>query len=185
LSVPSIFQATQGQFNTGIRLLWSNSADASYYDLYRSTSPDFSSATLRAHIRIRNFNDRQTLTGINYYYWIYARAVGRTSPQDGPIIGIRGLAPRFVVEPKKDNIGVLGSNLTITAVANGYPAVSYQWYKGPVLITDTGNISGSQTNTLSFTPLKIKDSGDVYYLRIKNTTGAVNSIRVRVEVQQP
>jgi hypothetical protein len=181
LSVPAAFTATDGEYNTGIRVSWDGVTDATYYLLYRGTTTDFSQAKLRALVRFIRFNDRQTITGENYYYWIVARNADSTSNLIGPILGIRGYAPRFTMEPV-NLLADAGTNQTITAVAVGYPAVTYQWYKAKVELTDGAEISGTQTNTLSFTPLRTTDADDRYFLRIKNTTGATNSRFVRVQV---
>jgi hypothetical protein len=137
-------------------------------------------------------NDRQTITGFTYYYWVTAYAPGRYSDPAGPVTGVRGLAPHFVTQPP-NVLANLGSNVTITCTARAVPAVTYQWYKGGTLLADANNISsnittngdGSQTISLNFNPLKVKDAADRYFVRIKNTTAAINSRFVKVEVIRP
>src|ERR1700722_10622770 len=63
LGKPKDFKASEN-YNTGIRVSWDASQDASYYDLYRGTVNDLTRATLRAHTRIVRFNDRETTTGV-------------------------------------------------------------------------------------------------------------------------
>ena len=183
LGKPTNFKASTS-YNTGVRISWNASQDASYYDLYRGTVTDFTQATLRAHIRIVRFNDRQTTTGVKYYYWVIARAVDRTSNVAGPVTGIRCLAARFLKEPP-NLLANANSVQSITCTIEGVPAVSCQWYKGGTMLKDGGNLSGTKTTTLTFSPLKVTDAGDRYFICIKNSGGVVNSRFVRVEVIRP
>lgn len=184
LSPPANFKASDN-YNTGIRVSWDSSLDASYYDLYRSTVNNLSLATLRAHdIRIVRYNDRQTTTGITYYYWVYARAIGLTSDPAGPATGIRTLAARFLKQPS-NLLADAGTVQTITCTTEGIPAVTYQWYEGATMLKNKGNISGVTTSTLTFNPLEVKDQDDRYFVRIKNADGVSNSRFVNVEVIRP
>ncbi|MGA2053434.1 MAG: hypothetical protein ABSH19_08995 [Opitutales bacterium] len=185
LNPPSNFSATDGQYNTGIRISWDAPPEASYYDLYRGPTTDFSQAKIRAHVRIVRFNDRETTPGVSYYYWIAARAINRTSDIIGPVQGIRGFAPRFQTEPPRLLVANVGSTLSIPVKAEGIPAISFQWYVGKTMLTDGSGISGSQTDTLTLSPLTIADQNDRYFVRIKNATGALNSRFVSVEVIRP
>ena len=183
LGKPKAFKASEN-YNTGVRVSWDASQDASYYDLYRGTVNDLTQATLRAHTRIVRFNDRETTTGVIYYYWVYARAVDRTSNVAGPAIGIRCLAARFLTQPPNllANVNTVQS---ITCTTEGIPAVTYQWYEGSTMLKNKGNISGVTTSTLTFNPLLTTNAGDRYFVRIKNTDGVSNSRFVRVEVIRP
>ena len=183
LNTPGNFKASDN-YNTGIRVSWNASPDASYYDLYRGTVNNLAQATLRAHTRIVRFNDRETTTGILYYYWVYARAVDRTSNVAGPATGIRPLAARFLTQPA-DLLANVNTVQSITCTTEGIPAVTYQWYEGGTMLRNKGNISGVRTATLTFSPLEIRDAGDRYFVRIKNSDGVSNSRFVRVEVIRP
>jgi len=183
LGKPKAFKASDN-YNTGIRVSWDASQDASYYDLYRGTVNNLTQATLRAHTRIVRFNDRETTTGVTYYYWVYARAVDRTSNVAGPATGIRTLAARFLKQPPNllANVNTVQS---ITCTTEGIPAVTYQWYEGATMLKNKGNISGVTTSTLTFTPLLTTNAGDRYFVRIKNADGVSNSRFVRIEVIRP
>jgi hypothetical protein len=183
LNTPSNFKASDN-YNTGVRVSWDASPDASYYDLYRGTVKNLAQASLRAHTRIVRFNDRETTTGVIYYYWVYARAVDRTSNVAGPAAGIRCLAARFLTQPA-DILANVNTVQSITCTTEGIPAVTYQWYEGATMLKNKGNISGVTTSTLTFNPLAIRDAGDRYFVRIKNSDGVSNSRFVRVEVIRP
>jgi hypothetical protein len=184
LSPPTNFKASDN-YNTGIRVSWDSSLDASYYDLYRGTVNNLAQATLRAHVRIVRFNDRETTTGVTYYYWVYARAVGLTSNPAGPATGIRTLAARFLKQPPGNLLADAGTVQTITCTTEGIPTVTYQWYEGATMLKNQGNISGVTTSTLTFNPLEVRDQGSRYFVRIKNADGVSNSRFVNVEVIRP
>jgi len=185
LEVPPHFSVTDGQYNTGVRMYWFHSPKASYYLINRGYSTDFSQSSFRAMVRITWFNDKQTITGIHYYYWIQARALGSTSDWEGPVLGERGIAPYFTQQPP-NLLANVGTTQSISATAFGDPAISYQWYDGGYKpLQDNAHYSGTRTNTLTFTSIRTTDAGVRYFLRVKNTTGATNSRFVVVKVVQP
>jgi hypothetical protein len=179
LSPPKHFDATDG-FNTGIRLSWNPSPNATYYDIYRGTSRLFSKATLRAVSKIKRFNDRQTNSGVYYYYWIAARAPNRTSDIVGPIRGLRGETARFLMQPK-DVLAHEGTPVDITAKVAGFPTPKCEWFKGSRPLGKSNHLSGTHLPTLHFNKLLPSDAG-FYYLHIYNIAGGVKSRPVKVEV---
>lgn len=85
-----------------------------------------------------------------------------------------GLAPFFTVVPTNSVNIASGSNLVVTAMAEGTLPVSYQWY-------DTNNtaIQGQTNATLTLNNVA---AGDTYYLQVTNIYGATNSPLVTVGV---
>jgi hypothetical protein len=61
-----------------------------------------------------------------------------------------------------------GQTTTLTAAANN--AVTYKWRKAGIAVNDGGNISGSNTPTLTFSPARMADSG-AYSVAITNACG--------------
>ncbi|HEY1171988.1 MAG TPA: immunoglobulin domain-containing protein [Verrucomicrobiae bacterium] len=75
------------------------------------------------------------------------------------------------VQTPSSTAPALGSTLVLRASAIGTSAVSYQWYKGSSPLSDTGNISGSQTATLTITGVTVGNAGD-YHVVITNLSGS-------------
>ncbi len=68
--------------------------------------------------------------------------------------------PNITSEPINQDACLGGSvNFTVVATAS---AITYQWRKGLINLTDGGNISGSNTNTLTINPVNISDSASNY-----------------------
>ena len=68
-----------------------------------------------------------------------------------------------------------GENVSLSVVASGSPAPTYQWQKNGV------NISGANAATLNITGIKLADTG-VYTVRIVNSIGAVTSTAAVVAI---
>ncbi len=179
LEPPKHFDATDG-FNTGIRLSWNPSPNATYYDIYRSTSRLFANATLRAVSKVKRFNDRQTNSGVYYYYWIAARSPDRTSDIVGPVRGLRGETARFLMQPQ-DVLAPEGTAVDIVTKVAGFPTPKCEWFKGSRALGKSHHLSGTHTPILHFNKLLPEDAG-FYYLHIYNIAGGVKSRPVKVEV---
>ncbi|HWH70332.1 MAG TPA: hypothetical protein VNT26_13180, partial [Candidatus Sulfotelmatobacter sp.] len=82
----------------------------------------------------------------------------------------------------------VGTATQLVAAASGALPLSYQWQKGTngvfVTLADGGDVSGSRTNTLSFSALVLSDAAD-YRLRVTNAYGAVTSQVATLTVSLP
>ena len=87
------------------------------------------------------------------------------------------LAPQITTQPLSATL-YAGSPTQLVAVASGALPLSYQWQKGTnavyVSLSDTGDVSGSKTNVVTFTGLLPSDAAD-YRLVVTNTLGAATS----------
>jgi len=60
---------------------------------------------------------------------------------------------------RRDHSALVGTSAVLTVSASGYGALTYQWRKGGVPLSDGGTISGSQTATLTIDPVSFADAG--------------------------
>ncbi|OXU15515.1 LamG-like jellyroll fold domain-containing protein [Sedimentisphaera salicampi] len=65
-----------------------------------------------------------------------------------------------------------GEEVSFSVEVNTETTAYYQWYDDSGMLADGGDISGSQTSTLTLTNPQISDEGD-YYCEITNNTGTV------------
>jgi hypothetical protein len=83
-------------------------------------------------------------------------------------------APTITTQPRATNI-LQGRTGTLTVVANGAPAPSYQWFR-----TDTGTpITGANGATLTIANMDASQAG-LYHVHVENTFGSVDSTPVQV-----
>jgi hypothetical protein len=78
-------------------------------------------------------------------------------------------------------VGVVGSRATISAQA-GLAALTYQWRKGGVPLSDGGPISGSQTATLIIDPVSFADAGS-YDVVVTDSCGPVTSNAASLSIE--
>jgi hypothetical protein len=88
-------------------------------------------------------------------------------------------------QPAASQAICLGNPVSFSVTANA-AAISYQWYKGTVALTDGGTISGSATSTLSISSVALSDSGYNYNCVITGTSpcGPVTSNNSNLTVNQ-
>ncbi|MBL8747188.1 MAG: immunoglobulin domain-containing protein [Phycisphaerae bacterium] len=67
-----------------------------------------------------------------------------------------------------------GSPIVMSVVASGTPPFTYQWYRDSQPLTDGGNITGSNTDTLTIDPVTTGDSGQ-YDISVNNKCGGVGT----------
>jgi pectin methylesterase-like acyl-CoA thioesterase len=67
-----------------------------------------------------------------------------------------------------------GDTANYTVTATGVSALSYQWYKDGVALSDVGNVSGSGTSALSLANVQTSDNA-FYSVVITNVYGSVTS----------
>lgn len=86
-------------------------------------------------------------------------------------------APQITTQPLSATL-YAGSTTQLVAVASGAIPLTYQWQKGTngvyVNLGDSGDVSGSKANSLTFSALALFDSAD-YRLVVTNAAGATTS----------
>ncbi|MEI7936817.1 MAG: immunoglobulin domain-containing protein [Verrucomicrobiota bacterium] len=82
-------------------------------------------------------------------------------------------APHVTLQPR-NQAAAAGSNVTFVVKAVGDPFLSYQWRKDGLDLTNTINLSGASTPTLSLTNLAGTDAGE-YSVVVSNLSGVVTS----------
>jgi hypothetical protein len=87
-------------------------------------------------------------------------------------------APVFSLQPVAQS-AVSGSTITLTALANGVPAPTYQWKRGP------NDIAGATSASYTTPPLTVADSGLQYSVVASNSQGSVSSAAVALTVTLP
>ena len=60
-----------------------------------------------------------------------------------------------------------GDPATFTVTATSSSPVTYQWYRGDVALSDGGDISGAETDTLTVSDVQLEDTGS-YYCVVNN-----------------
>ncbi len=97
-------------------------------------------------------------------------------------------APYIDVQPVSKVIGV-GTNATFSVVAKGSPTLSYTWSvdkgSGPVVLSDTGNITGSATATLTVATISHSDEGTYSVVVANNVSSATSSSVTLTGVDAP
>jgi len=95
-------------------------------------------------------------------------------------------APAYALVTPLAQTNKAGTMVSLTATSDGYPSISlsYQWRKDGAPLSDTGNVSGSATPTLTVTNLLAADAGS-YDVIVANATGSVTSDAATVTVIDP
>lgn len=77
-----------------------------------------------------------------------------------------------------------GASAVFAATAEGTGPFTWQWQKGPEILTDGPGISGAQTSTLTFSEVYGKDDSG-YVVRVTGPSGSVLSDPARLIVADP
>jgi len=85
--------------------------------------------------------------------------------------------------PPTNQTACVGGTASFSVTANACSAVSYQWKKGTIYLTDgvNGNgttVSGATSSTLTFTNLHAADAGSDYSVIVYNLNGSTTSSNV-------
>ena len=94
------------------------------------------------------------------------------------------ILPPVIIQQPVDQAVVAGSNVTFTAVVDGTPPFSYQWYFNGSALSDDARISGSTTAALSISNITTADAGS-YALTVTNVSGFTNSTAAVLTVLVP
>jgi hypothetical protein len=89
-------------------------------------------------------------------------------------------APVITTEPS-DKIATVGESVSFSTTATGIGLV-YQWRKGTVDLSNTGNISGATTATLTINPVALTDAASDYNVVVSGTCEPIaTSVNVSLE----
>jgi hypothetical protein len=89
--------------------------------------------------------------------------------------------PPYVITQPTNSIMAINSTGALAANASGTAPVTYRWYKGGSPLSNSGDISGVTTPTLTISPAALADAGG-YELVITNLYGAITSAVATVTV---
>jgi uncharacterized delta-60 repeat protein len=89
-----------------------------------------------------------------------------------------------VLSPPASLTNSPGSVAQLSVSAAGLAPLSYQWRKGEMALADGGNVSGSQTSTLTLSSVMYEDEGG-YSVVITNSFGSVTSLVATLAVSDP
>jgi uncharacterized repeat protein (TIGR03803 family) len=104
---------------------------------------------------------------------LYGATGGGGAGGNGVIFRIAS-RPSIAVQPPALLHQLAYSTLNLSAMADGLPALAYQWQSNGVNLSDGARISGSATANLTISPLALADAGS-YQLIVSNFYGAVTS----------
>lgn len=101
------------------------------------------------------------------------------------LVAVNVALPHLIVTQPSDTITNIGGSASFTVVDNGQ-GVTYQWRRGNINVVNGGNISGSQSATLQFSPATVADNGMDYNVVISGNCAAdLRSINVALLVTEP
>lgn len=119
----------------------------------------------------------------NDYYCIISGASPCSSVTSNSSELIINDNPSYTSQPILSQAICAGSNASISVNAIG-GTINYQWYKNGNPLTDSGNISGSQTNILIINPVSSSDASTNYYCEIYNSCGSLISNNSTIVVNE-
>jgi hypothetical protein len=100
-------------------------------------------------------------------------------------VAVEVALPHLIVNQPSDTITQIGGSASFTVVDNGQ-GLSYQWRRGSTNVVNGGNISGSQSAILKFSPATVADNGMDYNVVISGNCAAdLRSINVSLLVCEP
>ncbi len=110
---------------------------------------------------------------------------GFCPPNDTSIYVSLSLENPIIIEQPASKKVCLGSKTFFSVAATG-TGLTYQWRKGNKNLTDVGNISGSNTATLTIDPVSIADTASDYHVLISGfCPSTVTSINVSLMLGNP
>jgi uncharacterized lipoprotein YddW (UPF0748 family) len=91
--------------------------------------------------------------------------------------------PVITTQPTGQAVGV-GSNAVFTVAASGTSPLSYQWRRNGANLSNSGNISGATTATLTIAGVTLANGGN-YTIVVSNSVGLVTSSTAALTAVEP
>ena len=153
------------------------SYNASSYNVYRGTNANGPFTEIAAGVGT-SYTDNQAPGGTDYYYMTAYNGITESLPSSIVSVNVTPLVLAITGEPASQTNSV-GGNVSFTAVATGYPVLTYQWQAGPpggpyTNLVNGGNISGATNATLSLTAITTNQALS-YIVIVTNYQGSVTS----------
>jgi uncharacterized delta-60 repeat protein len=90
------------------------------------------------------------------------------------IARLLGDAPIIIITQPASRTNVVGTAATFTVNASGTPVLRYQWYRQGMPLTDSAQVSGATTTTLTLKHAQFRDAG-AYTVVVSNDAGSITS----------
>ncbi len=113
-------------------------------------------------------------------YWVRVTSGNGCIDRDTVAITVSP-APTITTQPISYT-RCIGTDITLTIVVSGTGPYTYQWQKDGVDLVEGGNISGSQTASVTITSAQIADSGD-YTCIISSICGDITSDTAVIDIK--
>jgi hypothetical protein len=133
---------------------------------FSAYNPTSVSATTNISLTISNVTQANAGT----YSFVVTNFWGSTTSSNATLTVISPLS----VSAPQSQTNYAGKTVSLTVTPTGTAPFSYQWQNGGVNVSNVGNISGANTNTLSFAPAATTNSGN-YQVIVTNLSGSVTS----------
>lgn len=161
---PSGFTATTSD-DSSVNLQWDAVQGATFYSIYRNSSPDFSSSVkIGDNLTSTVFSDTTAVAGESYTYWVTASNSSGESAPSASVIGGRAYErPQIFSHPASKSIPGGSSTVLEVTAQTSIGALSYQWFQG--LSGDTSIPVGPDSDTFA-TPVLNEDSN--FWVRVSN-----------------
>ncbi|MBK1876516.1 DUF7594 domain-containing protein [Pelagicoccus mobilis] len=155
-----------------IALDWADNTEDDFvsYTVYRSTTAGSFGPALTSGLVASTYTDNTSVDGITYYYAVTAfDDSGNESELSSEVsASLDNQAATILTHPQSLEAPAT-SNVTLTVVATGNPAPTYQWKKGDA------NIEGETGSRLTIDSVGEDDAG-IYTVVVTNTTSVVNTV---------
>ena len=118
-------------------------------------------------------------SGLQTLDWTYQKDASSSGGMDGGVVDevafVPGGTPPFLTGELSPSVVLLGSNLTLSASAEGTPPLQYQWQ------LNATNLPGANSQVLDLTNVTFAQEG-VYQLTVTNAFGETNTAAVLINV---
>lgn len=172
-SVTLSWQAGSGVTPTSYKVYFSNVLD----DVLTADAAAYQGTTTTTDLAIGAINTDTT------YYWSVTEIA---EPNDVPGViwtfETNKTYPVVVSQPASQAV-FPGDNASFTFDVTSESPESYQWYDADGMLTDSGNVSGTQTAALLITGAQIANEGD-YYCEVTNSAGVIHSNTVHLTIKR-
>jgi fibronectin type 3 domain-containing protein len=141
LSAPTNVQASDGTFTDKVQVSWTASSYATYYNVYRASTPSGTKSLLGSPA-VFPYNDTSATSGVTYYYWVKACNTVGCSDYSASDSGWRNLLSPTGVSASD---GTYTDKVQINWTASS-GATSYKVYRA-ASATGAKGLLGSPTST--------------------------------------